>query len=91
MKMITDNEHECYICGRWGVEAHHIFFGTANRKLSDKYGLVVPLCKEHHRMREDAVHQNRDTDLFLKRLGQEYFEKNYPELNFMEIFGRNYL
>lgn len=40
----------CYICGYGGyTEEHHIFGGTANRSRSERYGLKVQLCVEHHR------------------------------------------
>lgn len=80
----------CYICGRYGTEIHHVFFGTANRKLSDKYGLVVGLCYNHHRGNK-GIHQNRELDLMLKRKGQERFTEVYAESDFLAVFGRNYL
>ena len=80
----------CYVCGRYGTEIHHIFFGNANRKLSTKYGLVIGLCYEHHRGKT-GVHQNRELDLTMKRVGQREFNRHYPELDFLAVFGRNYL
>ena len=41
------NDKRCFLCGRNDtgdpLERHHIF-GGANRKKSEKYGLVVYLC-----------------------------------------------
>lgn len=40
----------CLICGRYGVEAHHIrecFPATMGKRISDRY--TVPLCRVHHR------------------------------------------
>ena len=36
-------EEECFLCGRQGIplERHHLIGGTANRRLSEKYGLRV--------------------------------------------------
>jgi len=79
----------CFLCGKEPTEEHHVFFGIANRKLSDQYGLTVRLCPEHHRGRK-GVHQNREIDLELKKYGQMCFERTYPELSFREIFGRMY-
>lgn len=81
----------CMVCGRPHPEVHHVFFGTSNRKHSDEYGLTVPLCNEHHRGSDLSPHFNRDFDLKLKRYAQERFQKEYPELSFREIFGKNYL
>ena len=87
--IITDDMEHCIHCGSTMVEIHHIMFGTANRKLSDKYGLVVPLCPYCHRGGQ-GVHQNRQLDLKLKKLAQSKFEQEYPDLDWLEIFGRNY-
>lgn len=48
---------ECYLCNLLlGIdtpaacrEEHHVMHGTANRKLSEHYGLKVYLCPYHHR------------------------------------------
>ena len=88
--VIFENE-ECCVCGNPHTEEHHIFFGTANRKLSDKYGYVVRLCPEHHRG-NCGVHFNRELDLHLKRLGQAHFEENHgTREDFIRTFGRSYL
>ena len=50
MKSIIQDESkgQCFLCvmldsdtSRKYTEKHHIFFGSANRKLSEKYGLTV--------------------------------------------------
>jgi len=81
----------CYICGRtdW-VERHHIY-GGSRRKQSEKYGLVIDLCHDHHNGSRESVHHNKDMRLFVQRLGQVWFEKEHTREEFMSIFGRNYL
>ncbi len=74
-----------------GLENHHIFFGVANRKISDKYGLEVDLCPHHHRTGATAVHQCKESDLELKRYAQREFEKLNSREDFIKLFGRNYL
>lgn len=88
--IIQEDTRYCFFCGKYGTEIHHIYFGVSNRKWSDKYKCVVGLCTEHHRG-NNGVHFNRELDLTLKKIGQKEFTENYPELNFMEIFGKNYL
>lgn len=88
--ILQEDTSNCIICGRYGTEIHHVFFGTANRKLSTKYGLVVGLCPEHHRGNK-GVHNNRELDLELKRMAQAKFTDTYQNLDFLAIFGRNYL
>lgn len=91
MKSILQEDTDyCFICGRYGTEIHHIFFGNPNRKWSEKYNCVVGLCYDHHRGNK-GVHHNRELDLRLKRMAQERFIQVYPEQDFLAIFGRNYL
>ena len=93
MKSIIQSEKECYVCGTTRcLHDHHIFFGKPNRKISEKFGLKVWLCIHHHTGSNEAVHNNRELDLHLKRLGQEHYEKVYGSReDFRETFGRNYL
>lgn len=89
--IIVDRMDNCFVCGSPYVEVHHIMYGTANRKLSDKYGLIVPLCQEHHRG-QTGVHFKRSLDLHLKKLAQEKFNAVYgANKSFLEVFGKNYI
>lgn len=88
--IVTKDYRRCFIChAKRNLEVHHVFFGSANRKLSDKYGLVVPLCPDCHRGR-NGVHNNYQLDLYIKRYAQLQFEKEYSFEKFMEVFGKNY-
>lgn len=68
-KSIIQKKKECIICNSLNVEEHHVFFGTANRKLSEKYGLKVYLCAEHHRGTR-GVHgkDGKMVDSYLKQI-----------------------
>lgn len=108
MKSIIQDEKKCFITGRtYWLEEHHIFFGRAYRKLSEKYGLKVWLTRELHRG-SSGVHFNRELDLKLKRIAQEKFEEAYTFKDlpykaiatlkqgdmrsaFINMFGENYL
>lgn len=87
--IITQIDDYCYICGRRATETHHVF-GGASRGLSEKYGLKIRLCHWCHNEPPNGVHHNRENDLMLKKLAQTRFEQVYPELDFREIFGKNY-
>lgn len=88
--IICDYTDHCFLCGSYrDIEIHHIF-GGANRKLSDKYGLTVPLCRGCHNLPPHGAHFNRETMQYLHEIGQRAFEEHYTE-DFVEIFGRNYL
>lgn len=89
--IITNILDICIECGnRLGVERHHIF-GASERDKSTEYGLIAPLCHDCHRIHRDAVHQNYEKSLRLKRLAQMCFEQEYPEFDFERIFGQNFL
>lgn len=92
-----DEPRTCWLCGRNGngdpLERHHVL-GGPNRKLSEKYGLVVYLCGDRcHRNGPRAAHQNAETALRLKQYGQEKAmqEQGWTVDDFRRIFGRNYL
>ncbi len=90
---------QCYLCrllhGDYSIKSvrqeHHVMGGTANRRLSEKYGLKVWLDPDHHLYGPEAVHKNAKVAEILHREAQKAFEKAYPELDFLEIFGKNYL
>lgn len=81
----------CYVCGRYGTEIHHVFYGVGNRKLSTKYKLLVGLCYDHHRGNVGVHGGNRELDMELKRMAQRRFNEVYAESDFLAVFGRNYL
>ena len=93
----------CYLCmkleGNYfpqrGLHEHHVMFGGfgSGRKLSEKYGLKVYLCVRHHLADggPDAVHRSKASRELLCKEAQRCFEKNYPNLSFREVFGKNWL
>ncbi len=97
--MHDKQDHTCYLCiklhgdyrQRAGLEEHHVIGGNPGRRLSEKYGLKVYLCAEHHRISPEAVHKNRENRIKLQSEAQKAFMKKYPDKDFMEIFGRNYI
>lgn len=92
MKSIIQKEKRCIVCHNSNIEEHHIFFGTANRKFSEKYGLKVYLCYEHHRGTR-GVHgrDGKNLDTYLKELAQTRFEQKENRERFIQIFGKSYL
>ena len=78
-----------------GTVRHEIFFGTANRKKSIKYGLVVFIRPEDHNMSEYGVHNRKghECDMHLKKMGQERArdEDKGTTDEFIEIFGKSYI
>lgn len=89
----------CFLCSKlnknvqakYPLQEHHVVFGTAGRRLSEKYGLKVYLCLDHHLYGPDAVHRNKSVKDYLCKEAQKRFEEIYPTLSFIAIFGKNYL
>lgn len=80
----------CFACHWEGDTARHeIFYGTANRRNSKKYGTWVYLCPVCH----DQVHLKPDggeMDRYLKHEGYKEFCKIHPRYLFYKTFGRAY-
>lgn len=86
--IITNDLEHCYFCGAPYPQMHHIF-NKADKKKSEKYGLMMPLCMNHHTGAE-GIHTFPDKMKATREFGQTMFELYYPDLNFLEIFGKNY-
>ena len=85
---------QCFLCKVYtDTERHHLFGGRANRKLSDKYKLVVDLCPSCHQYGSQAVHKNKHTAQKLHEYGQRKFmkEQDASIAEFVVVFGKNYL
>ncbi len=92
MHSIISNEKVCLICGTtYNIHKHHIFYGTGKRQLSERYGCWCYLCGKHHNLSNEGVHFNKVLDNKLKGLAQKRFKEVYPQLEFIKIFGKNYL
>lgn len=87
----------CYLCATLHndytykpTQEHHVMFGSGQRELSEEYGLTVQLCLDHHKEGPEAAHNNQAIRELLCRDAQEAFVMEYPNLNWMEIFKKNY-
>ena len=95
--MYQANGHTYYYSNKRyeGTHRHEVFFGTANRKKSIKYGLVIFIRPEDHNMSEYGVHNRKghEFDMYLKKLGQKRAmdEYSWTTDEFIEIFGRSYI
>ena len=87
----------CYLCAALHndytykpTQEHHVMFGSGQRELSEEYGLTVQLCLDHHKDGPEAAHNNQAIRELLCRDAQEAFMMEYPDLNWMQIFKKNY-
>lgn len=92
MKTVLQKEKKCYVCGTtYNLHDHHIFF-SSNRKNAEKRGLKVWLCGMHHNLSNEGVHFNRELDLHLKKMAQEYYEEHCGNrAEFIREFSKSYL
>jgi hypothetical protein len=89
----------CYLCAKLygnyerqeNLQEHHVIFGRANRKLSEKYGLKVYLCLWHHTEGKESVHHNKELRQQLEEDAQRAFLKTHSMDEWMAIFGRNFI
>lgn len=93
--ILTNDLEHCIECGRDGINKHEIFYGTANRKLSIKYGLVIPLCQEQHHNQYNSRGIHFDKGLCDKWhiIGQKKAMEFYKWTtdDFIKIFGKSYI
>lgn len=83
--LFTSDLSVCIVCGKPKEHLHEVFFG-ANRQVSIKYGLVIPVCSKCHSM----IHLDSNLQAYWHIKGQDVFEEAYPNLDFVKVFGRNY-
>ncbi len=62
--------------------------GTANRKISDKWGIW---CWLRHDIHMDLHDRNKELEIQLKKEAQKVFEKLYSHEKWMELFKKSYL
>lgn len=94
MKSILQNKKECYITkSTHNLHKHHIFGGTANRKLSEQDGLWLWLRSDWHNLSDYGVHFNKQLDLKLKKMAQKKWQEYYNKTkeDFIKEYGKNYL
>lgn len=83
---------KCYICGALNVEKHHVFFGTAKRRISDTEGCWLWLCPEHHRGASGIHFDKKLSRKIQMKCEQEWISRNKSdEEGFRRMFGRNYI
>lgn len=88
MKSIIQKNKECYLCGTTcNLQNHHIFPGRGYRKNSDKNGLTVYLCLEHHMY----VHNNYNALKEIQKIAQKEFEKTHTREEFIKLFTKSVL
>ena len=94
MKSILQTEKKCFVTESPNhLHKHHIFFGTGDRQISEDNGFWVWLRWDHHIADSPNAtpHNDRETDLFYKRMCQRKYEETHTREDFLRLIGRNYL
>ena len=95
VSVLQGKEKRCYITGRTdGLHKHHVFYGTSNRAVSDKYGFWVWLIPELHNMSDNGVHgkEGHELDIELKQACQRAVEADgHTREDFRALIGKSYL
>jgi len=72
------------------LHEHHVFNGS-DRDVCEEEGFTVYLCIRHHIDGPEAVHNNRENDLILKRYAQMIWEETHTREEFRNKFRKSYL
>lgn len=88
--IITNDLEHCIVCGKNKNALHEVFYGSY-RLVSIRYGMVIPLCLKHHTMSLYSIHNNRQLDLYYKKLAQLIFIKRYSYDLFIKEFKIDYI
>lgn len=72
------------------LQEHHAIGGRGKRDLSERYGLKVYLCPQHHLngLSPEAVHGNTKIRRYVEAAAQAAFERHFPSEDFREVFGQ---
>ena len=62
----------------------------ADKKKSEKYGLILPLCANHHTGAE-GVHKKPERMLACRQMAQRKFEEEHTREEWISEFGKSYL
>ena len=86
---------ECWQTQRTdNLALHHIYPGTARRKISDENGFWVWLTAEWHNGDSRISvhhHPNEGLDMQLKQECQRVYEQTHSREEFIALIGRSYL
>ncbi len=91
--IFTDDLTRCFITGDtkesgYAIHIHHVF-GAANKTNSEKYHFLIPLRADWHDLASYGIHQNRELELKIKRMCQDYWLEHYgTKEEFIKVFGK---
>ena len=84
--MTKDFEH-CFVCGKQAQQWHHVM-NKSDKKNSEKYGLLIPVCSKCHAKIHDS---DEGLNKEIKKIAQADFMMEHSFAAWMALFGKNYL
>ena len=84
---ILTESNKCCMCPSTADLTWHEVFRGRNRANSMKYDLCLRLCYNCH----EKYQEDKDFNNYWHKQAQLKFNEAYPNLDFLEIFKRNYL
>ena len=85
----TDDLTHCFVCGRPFPQIHHMM-NKSHKAKAEKYGLILPLCMNHHTGAE-GVHTKPERMLACRQMAQKKFEEEHTRDEWIKEFRKNYL
>ena len=91
--LFDTEDGRCFLCKYFEEDPpidtarHEVIHGVGNRELAKHYGLWICVCPRHH----EDIHANPKEYYWLKEAAQALFEENFPDKDFLAIFGRKYI
>jgi hypothetical protein len=90
MGTIISADKKCFWphCDRTDIQMHHLWAGSY-RKAADRFGLVIPLCYDHHMQ----LHENESDMKIMRAFAQGYAMGHYGWTleEFISYIGRSFL
>ena len=89
MKSILQTEKKCFVCGKtYDLAVHHVYEGTANRRVSDATGMTIFLCHYHHNMSDEGIHFNKELIYRSRDMHKRFMSGHIHEKSFDPCLGR---
>ena len=85
----TDDLEHCFVCGRPFPQIHHMM-NKCHKAKAEKYGLILPLCANHHTGAE-GVHTKPERMLACRQMAQKKFEEEHTRDEWIKEFRKSYL
>ena len=85
--IMTDDWERCFVCGKQAEQIHHCM-NKSDKKKSEKYGLLIPVCAKCHAKIHDT---DEELNKQIKKIAQADFMMQHSFALWMKEFGKSFL